>query len=105
MTTIETAKTRAEELIQTVQKRARRIMNSDEGMAKAMRSLVEERNLLPQDMQRRFEDFVDHMKSNVRQLVEGLPLATKSDVHDLSKQVGALNRKLNELSKRIEGHN
>jgi len=134
MTTIETAKTRAEELLHNLQKKARSYLEAEEGLIKTVRQVMEEKGLGPAETRKKLEELVGHIKANkiwdrvktsdtmaaftdyrdemerrvedtMHRLVDSFSLASKGDVQDLAKQVTALNKKVNELSKKVEAVN
>jgi polyhydroxyalkanoate synthesis regulator phasin len=134
MTTIETAKNRAEELFQNLQKKAKDLLDAEEGVVKTVRALVEEKGLAPHEVQKKLEEVVGLIKANkvwdrvkqsdafatltdyrgeverkvedsVQRLMHALSLASRAELADLTKQVTALNKKVNDLSKKLDGQN
>ncbi len=129
MTTIETARTRAEEMVHTLQKRARDFLEAEEGLVKAVRALLEEKGLNPADVRKRLEDMLGRIRANsiysdavsaiagyrgefgrriddgMHRILQTLSLASKDDVQELSRQVATLNMKMAELSKKMTGQN
>ena len=59
-----TAKTRAEELISNLQKRARGLIDSEAGVVTALRELVEERGMSRQEVRDALEEAVGRLKAN-----------------------------------------
>jgi polyhydroxyalkanoate synthesis regulator phasin len=134
MTTIETARTRAEELLQNLQKKAKDLIEAEDGVVKTVRALVEEKGLAPHEVQKKLEELVGRIKANkvwdrvkasntlatfndyrgemqhkmddtVQRIMHSLSVASTNEVADLTKQVTALNRKVNELTKKLDTQN
>jgi len=134
MTTIETARTRAEELLQNLQKKAKELLEAEDGVVKTVRALVEEKGLAPAEVQKKLEELVGRIKANkvwervkasnalatfndyrgevqhkvddtVQRIMHSLSVASSNEVADLTKQVTALNKKVNELTKKLDGAN
>ncbi len=134
MTTIETARTRAEELLGNLQKKAKDLLEAEEGVVKTVRALVEEKGLAPQEVQKKLEELVGRIKANkvwervkaseafatindyrgeverkvedsVQKVMHALSLASRTELADLTKQVTALNKKVNDLSKKVDSQN
>ncbi len=134
MTTIETARTRAEELLQNLQKRAKDLLEAEDGVVKTVRQLIEEKGLAPHEVQKKLEELVGRIKAakvwdrvktseamhtlndyrgeverrvedSMQRVMHALSLASKAELADLSKQVTALNKKVNELTKKLDGQN
>lgn len=125
------ARDRAEDLLQNVGRMAREWLDAEEGLVQSLRDLVEERGFSPPEVRRRLDellgrikaakvwervtandrvialsDYRDEVEKRVEevasQIIESLPLARKSEVSALQKQVKTLTRKVNELSKKLE---
>ncbi len=134
MTTIETARNRAEELLQNLQKKAKDLLEAEDGVIKTVRALVEEKGLAPHEVQKKLEELVGRIKANkvwervktsdalhtfndyrgevekrvedgVQRLMHALSVASTNEVADLTKQVTALNKKVNALSKKLDTQN
>lgn len=134
MTTIETARTRAEELLQNLQKKAKELLEAEDGVVKTVRVLVEEKGLTPAEVQKKLEEVVGLIKANkiwervkasnalatfndyrgevqhkaedaVQRIMHSLSVATSGEIADLTKQVTALNKKVNELTKKLDNQN
>lgn len=124
------AKDRAEELIHNLQKRARELVDAEEGLVRTVRDLVEEKGLAPNDVKKRLDDVVGRLKANklwesirnsdavvalndyrdefetrvedaVKRFMSTLQLVTKADIAALEKESKSLRRKLNDLKKQI----
>ncbi len=134
MTTIETARNRAEELLQNLQKRAKDLLEAEDGVAKTVRALMEERGLAPTEVQKKLEEVVgrikaakiwDRMKSadalaflndyrdemerkveeTMHRLIHALSLVSKSELADLAREVATLSERVDALSKKSESSN
>jgi polyhydroxyalkanoate synthesis regulator phasin len=134
MTTVETARTRAEELLQNLQKRAKEFLDAEDGLVKTVRTLIDEKGLSPQETQKKLEELIGRIKAtkvwdrvktsdamaalndyrgemqhrvegSVQRMIQALSLASKAELDDLSKQVTALNKKVSELTKKVEPQN
>ena len=99
------ARERAEELLQNLQKRARTVWDSE--AASNMRSMIDEKG---KPARRALDETVAKVKANpmvneaerlVGRLLESSPVASKADLEEMGKQVKSLNKKLNELAKKI----
>ncbi len=124
------AKDRAEELIHNLQKRARELVDAEEGLVRTVRDLVEEKGLAPNDVKKRLDDVVGRLKANklwesirnsdavvalndyrdefetrvedaVKRFMSTLQLVTKADIAALEKESKSLRRKLNDLKKQV----
>lgn len=126
-----TAKTRAEELISNLQKRARTLIDSEAGVVTALRELVEERGMSRQEVREALEEAVGRLKANelweqvsssktvvalsdyrgevkgrvedsVKSVLGSLQIASSEDLQKVEKKVKSLTRKVNELSKQLK---
>ena len=126
-----TAKDRAEDLLHTVQNKARELVDAEEGLVRTVRDLVEEKGLNPADVRKRLDEVFGRMKTNelwdrvrtsdtvvalsdYRDEIEGrveeavqrflatLQLATASDVKGLEADLKSLRRKVTTLSKQVK---
>ena len=126
-----TAKTRAEELIGSLQKRARGLIDSEAGVVTTLRELVDERGITKQEVQDVLEDAVGRLKANelwnqvsgsktvvalsdyrgeverkvedsVKTVLASLQIATSDDLVSVEKKVKSLTRKVNDLSKQVK---
>src|SRR5689334_15859670 len=113
------ARERAEELLQNLQKRARELLDSDNGLAKSVRTLIDEKGMNPAEARRRLDDTLARLKANpmvqklnlgeiervagssFQRLIDTLPVASKADLEDIGKQVKVLHRKVNDLAKKM----
>src|SRR4051812_48080006 len=119
MAKMNTARDRAEEVLQTLQKRARELLDAEEGLVRAVKDLVEQNGFTPAEVKKKLEELVGRIKANkvwdrvaksdavvalgdyrgeverratesVQRLLHSLPVANKSDVVELEKQVREL---------------
>jgi polyhydroxyalkanoate synthesis regulator phasin len=126
-----TAKTRAEELISNLQKRARGLIDSEAGVVTQLRELVEERGMSRQEVRDALEEAVGKLKANelwdqvsssktvvalsdyrgeverrvedsVKSVLGSLQIASSEDLEKVEKKVKSLTRKVNELSKQLK---
>lgn len=121
-----TARDRAEEVFGNLQKRARAVLEAEEGLVQTVRELVETRGFAPQDVRRDLEGLLGRLKTNrlwervkdtgavvnltdyrddlerkleasVRRVLGTLQIASQSDLDQLSQQIKTLSRKLDEV--------
>ncbi len=133
MTTINNARDRAEELLHNLQKRARELLEAEEGLVSTVRALVEERGFTPGEVKKKLDELVGLIKSNtvwervsasgalgmladargeverrvegsVQRLLSSLSIASRTDVDDLGRQLSALESKLSDLEHKLEAH-
>jgi hypothetical protein len=126
-----TARDRAEELLQTLQKRARDLLDAEEGLVKAVRDLIEQKGFTPAEVKKKLEELVGRIKANklwdrvaksdaivalsdyrgeverratesVQKLLASLPVANKSEVAELEKQLRELTDKVKELAQKLD---
>src|SRR5689334_17030724 len=64
VTTINTARDRAEELLASLQKKAKELLEVEEGLVKTVRALVEERGFSPAEVKKKLDELVGAIKSN-----------------------------------------
>jgi polyhydroxyalkanoate synthesis regulator phasin len=122
------ARDRAEELFHGLQKRARELMEAEDGVAKTVRDLIEERGLAPAEVKKRLDDMMGRIKANnlwdrvrksdaatalsdargeverrveetVQRLIVNLPIVTRNDLKDLEAEIAALKKKVDGLKK------
>jgi polyhydroxyalkanoate synthesis regulator phasin len=122
------ARDRAEELFHSLQKRARELMEAEDGLAKTVRDLIEERGLAPVEVKKRLDDMMGRIKANslwdrvrkldavsalsdargeverrveetVQRLVNNLPIVTRNDLKELESEIASLKRKVDTLKK------
>jgi len=123
-----TAKDRAEELLHGLQKRAREFLAAEEGLAHAVRELIENKGLTPAEVRKRLETVVGRIKANkvwerirtsdavvalsdyrdevekrveetVRRLLASLQIVTKNDLTALKAELNTLEKKFENLKK------
>ena len=128
---VDVALERAEELFQTLQARARDLLEAEEGVVATVRELVDERGLKPADVKQKLDEAVGRIKSNelwdkitnsstvavlsdyrddlerrveavVERLLGTFNIATRADLEDLEKKYKSLNRKVNELNRKVK---
>jgi polyhydroxyalkanoate synthesis regulator phasin len=110
------ARERAEELLQNLHKRARDLWESD--TAHSVRSLIDD-NAAAHQARRHFDATVEKVKASPlghylnpheieklaqtswHRFLEILPVATKTELAEVGKQVKSLNKKISELSKKM----
>jgi len=126
-----TARDRAEDLLQNLQKRARELLEAEEGVVQTVKDLVEEKGISAQDARRRLEevmgrirtakvweriksdervvalgDYRDELEKRAEEAVNGvlrsLPVATKADLNSLQDQIKSLNRKVGEMGRSLK---
>src|SRR5262245_60621815 len=113
MSTLNTARDRAEELLQSLQKRARELLDADAGMVKTVRTLVEERGLSPNRVWARVKasgaavvlnDYRGEVERrlgvSVEKLLASLPASTVNDVEAILKQVPLVGKKISEFTQK-----
>ncbi|MBI5507847.1 MAG: hypothetical protein HY903_03730 [Deltaproteobacteria bacterium] len=122
------ARERAEELFHSLQKKAREMMDAEDGVAQTVRHLIEDRGLAPAEVKKRLDEMLGRMKANnlwdrvrhsdtvsalndakgeverrvevtVQRVIGNLPIVTKSDLKDLEAQVASLRKKVDGLKK------
>jgi len=122
---------RAEELFQTLQARARDLLEAEEGVVATVRELVDERGLKPSDVKQKLDEAMGRIKSNelwdkiiksstvavlsdyrddlerrveavVERILGTFNIATRADLEDLEKKYKSLNRKVNELNRKVK---
>lgn len=126
-----TARDRAEDLLHTFQKRARELLDAEEGLAKSAQSLIQDHGLAPTEVRKRLEELVGRIKANkiwsklsardavvalgdyrdgveryaeesLSRLIKSLPLATKADVRAVQKELHNVQRALAELTQKSQ---
>ena len=122
---------RAEELFQTLQTRARDLLEAEEGVVATVRELVDERGLKPADVKETLDEAMGRIKSNelwdkitnsstvaalsdylddlerrveavVERLLGTFNIATRAELEDIEKKYKSLNRKVNELNRKLK---
>jgi polyhydroxyalkanoate synthesis regulator phasin len=122
------ARDRAEELFHSLQKRARELMDAEDGLAKTVRDLIEDKGLAPVEVKKRLDDMMGRIKANnlwdrvrkidaktaftdargeverrieetVQRLVNNLPIVTRNDLKELESEIASLKRKVDSLKK------
>jgi polyhydroxyalkanoate synthesis regulator phasin len=125
---VNTARDRAEELLHNLQKRAKEMLEAEDGVVKTVRDLIEDKGLAPADVKKRLEEVVGKLNANsmwdkirtsdavvalsdyrdelenrvedsVQRLLGGLQIVTKSDLKDLESDLAALRKKVDSLKK------
>ena len=126
-----TARDRAEEVLHNLHKKARDLLDAEEGVVKTARKLMEEHGLSPAEVKKRLEEAVGGLKANkvwsriksseavttladyrgeveryaeesLARLAKSLPLATKEDLKALSLQVAAVSKRVGILARRLD---
>ena len=122
------ARDRAEELFHSLQKRARELMDAEDGLAKTVRALIEDNGLAPVEVKKRLDDMMGRIKANnlwdrvrkiaaktaftdargeverrveetVHRLMTNLPIVTRKDLKELETEIASLKRKVDSLKK------
>jgi polyhydroxyalkanoate synthesis regulator phasin len=122
------ARDRAEELFHSLQKRARELVDAEDGLTQTVRHLIEEKGLAPVEVKKRLDDMVGRIKANglwdrvrksdavnvlsdakgeverrveetVTRLMDNLPIVTKNDLKALESEIAALKKKVESLKK------
>jgi polyhydroxyalkanoate synthesis regulator phasin len=133
MTTVN-ARSRAEELLQNLQKRAKDLLEAEDGVAKTIRALMEEKGLAPAEVQKKLEEVVGRIKATkiwdrvksadalaflsdyrdemerkvedtMHRLIHALSLVSKNELADLARQVATLRERVDALSKKPDSSN
>ena len=128
---INTAKDRAEEVWQNLQKRARDLLEAEEGLVATVRELIEDKGLTPAEVRKQLEDVLGRIKTakiwnrltgsnavvalndyrdevekkvedTVRRLLGTFQIATKADLDALEKKFSSVNRKVNEINRKVK---
>ncbi len=126
------ARDKAEELFLNLQKRAREMLDAEDGVVHSVKTLIEERGVSPHEAKKHLEDLLGRIKAakvwdrirnndaiavlsdyrdgvervaeeSVAKIVRSMQIATKSDVEALTKQVATLNKKLTAFGKKLDG--
>lgn len=125
---VTTARDRAEELLHSLQKRAREIVDAEDGLIKTARDLVEQ-GIAPQDVKKRLEELMEFIKTNrivdgiknnetvvalndyrgeierkadehLQKFLGSLQIASRTDIAELQQQIKELNKKVSGLAKK-----
>ncbi len=129
-----TAKDRAEELLHKLQKRAKELLEAQDGVVQTVRDLVEDKGLAPAEVKKRLEDVLGKLAANslwerlrtsdavvalsdyrdeierrvedkVHKLLGNLQLVTKADLRELEGEVASLKKKLENIKKQVSKAN
>lgn len=130
MSGIGTARDRAEDLLQTLQKKGREVIEAEERLVKTVRDLMEEKSFSPAEVKNSLEELLGRIRGNrvwekvrasdavvalsdyrdevekkvedsVQRILGSLQIASKNDLQAISKQIKALNKKFNDLNKKL----
>ena len=125
---VNTAKDRAEEMLQTMQSRAREFLAAEEGLVRTVRDLIEKGNLTPAEVKSGLEGLLGRIKANkvwdriktsdtlvalsdyrgelerraedtAKRFLGTLQIVTKADLDDLRADLTALEKKLDTMKK------
>jgi polyhydroxyalkanoate synthesis regulator phasin len=125
-----TARNRAEDLLQNLQKRARDWVDAEEGLVQTLREAADS-GFSTAEAQKRLEAVLGRIRANtiwsrlrenervvalsdyrgdverrledaISSLVGTLPVASKNDLASMNKQIKALNRKVNDLARKVK---
>ena len=125
-----TAKDRAEEMFHNLQKKARDLVDAEEGLVRTVRDLIEEKGLAPTEVKKRLDDTLGNLKANtlwerlrtsdpvvalsdyrdeferkvedsVGRLLSTLQIVTKSDLEAVESQISSLRKKVDNLKKQV----
>jgi polyhydroxyalkanoate synthesis regulator phasin len=131
LTTVEGARERAEELLSSLQGRARELAEARQGLITTVTDLVNEKGLKPADVKGTLDDLLGRIKSNelwdeltasntvatlsdyreelerqieavVTRIMSTLNIATRADLEAMDKKLKGMNRKVNELSRKVK---
>jgi uncharacterized protein YqgV (UPF0045/DUF77 family) len=131
LTTVEGARERAEELLSTLQGKARDFAEAQEGLLSTVTDLVEEKGLKPADVKETLDGLLGRIKSNelwdeltasntvatlsdyrvelerqieavVTRILSTLNIATRADLEAMDKKFKSMNRKVNELNRKVK---
>ena len=131
LTTVEGARERAEELLSSLQTRARDLADAQEGLVTTVTDLIEEKGLKPADVKETLDGLLGRIKSNelwdeltssntvatltdyreelerqvevvVTRILSTLNIATKADLEVMEKKLKSMNRKVNELNRKVK---
>lgn len=129
MTSIETAKSRAEELLQNLRTRAREFVEAEEGLVASVRTILDDKGLAPNEVRKRLEEVLGRIRANkvyndaasaisdyrgeferrfdgsLHRIIDTLSLVSKDELHDVMKQVTELNLRVVELSNKLDAQN
>jgi polyhydroxyalkanoate synthesis regulator phasin len=126
-----TARDKAEELLQTLQRRARELLEAEDRLLKLVRNLIDDHGLSPNEVRKRLEDLLGRIKAHklwerlrgsdavialsdyrdgferyaeesISRLLGSLPVATKDELKSLKDQLTALERRLSNLTGRLD---
>jgi polyhydroxyalkanoate synthesis regulator phasin len=125
-----TARDRAEDMLHKLQKRAKELMEAQDGVVQTVRDLIEDKGLAPAEVRKRLEDVVGKLAANslwerlrtsdavvalsdyrdeierrvedkVQKLLSNLQLVTRADLRELEGEVASLRKKLDTLKKQV----
>ena len=131
LSTVEGARERAEELLSSLQTRARDLAEAQEGLVATVTDLIEEKGLKPADVKETLDGLLGRIKSNelwdeltssntvatltdyreelerqvevvVTRILSTLNIATKADLEATEKKLKSMNRKVNELNRKVK---
>ena len=126
-----TARDRAEELVHNLQKRAKDMLEAEDGLVSTVRQLVEEKGFSPADVKKRLDDVMGRIKANtvwervrtsdtantlsdyrdelerrvddsVKRLFSTLPIVSKADLAKVEEEVVGLRKKFDTLRKKVK---
>ena len=129
--TKQTARNKAEEAWTSLQQKAREFIEAEQGLVASAKELIDENGLSPKDVNKMLEDVLGRIKGNrvwdtlstnsavatlsdyrtdLEQKVEqvatrifsSLQIATTADLAAVEKKVKSLNRKTNELNRKLK---
>lgn len=131
LTTVEGARERAEELLSSLQGKARELADARQGLLTTVTDLVGEKGLKPADVKETLDELLGRIKSNelwdeltasntvatlsdyreelerqieavVTRIMSTLNIATRADLDAMEKKLKGMNRKVNELSRKVK---
>ena len=131
LTTVEGARERAEELLSSLQVKARDLSEARQGLLTTVTDLVDEKGLKPADVKETLDDLLGRIKSNelwdeltasntvatltdyreelerqieavVTRIMSTLNIATRADIDAMDKKLKSMNRKVNELNRKVK---
>jgi len=131
LTTVEGARERAEELLSSLQGKARDLAEARQGLLSTVTDLVDEKGLKPADVKETLDEMLGRIKANelwdeltasntvatltdyreelerqieavVTRIMSTLNIATRADIDAMDKKLKSMNRKVNELNRKVK---
>ena len=131
LTTVEGARERAEELLSSLQGKARDLAEARQGLLSTVTDLVDEKGLKPADVKETLDEMLGRIKANelwdeltasntvatltdyreelerqieavVTRIMSTLNIATRADIDAMDKKLKSMNRKVNDLNRKVK---